>query len=461
MRTNRRQFLRTLAGASLTLAAARSWAIEGTAETQRWLRDAASPLRGSQIHFISEATPPSVVLDQIKQEFTQSSGIEVEISIMPLDQVLTKSKQDAQGQLGAYYIYYLDQSWVANFADSTQEPHALYLARPDLAMPDFDWDDFAKPLMEGLATYQGKLVGIPFDIPIFISMYRPDVLAKLGLQAPTTMDEFESVTKAITKAGSIFGTALQARPGAYSLTCDWTQYLWNEGGSVFAADGSFSGHDEAGIRALTRYQEILANAVPQSITSNWDGQFQLMAAGRCAAVNTWAEHFPALDAADSTSQGLWMPARPLTSEPLRPRAATGYGEIPGNGHQGGSVMALSKYSKNADAAWLFMQWACSKEIMTRCTLVGGFAPTRNSVFDDPRVKAKARVGPGTTRHLDVVRWTINNTMASEPDLPEWAGLANDEIPIEIGKLLTGAAYAGDAKTCLTALAARVEAKLKG
>ena len=106
------------------------------------------------------------------------------------------------------------------------------------------------------------------------------------------------------------------------------------------------------------------------------------------------------------------------------------------GHQGGSILALSKYSKNIDAAWIFMQWACSKEITTRCTLLGGFAPTRISSFEDPRVKAKAKVGPGTTRHLETVKWTIDNVMASEPDMPLWAGFSNNEIPVELGKLLT-------------------------
>ena len=125
---------------------------------------------------------------------------------------------------------------------------------------------------------------------------------------------------------------------------------------------------------------------------------------------------------------------------LRPVADAGFGEIPNVGHQGGSILGLSKYSKNLDAAWLFMQWACSKEIMTRCTLLGGFAPMRISSFDDPRVKAKAVVGPGTTRHLEMVKWTIDNVMASEPDMPLWAGFSNNEIPVELGKLLTGQDY---------------------
>ncbi len=87
-----------------------------------------------------------------------------------------------------------------------------------------------------------------------------------------------------------------------------------------------------------------------------------------------------------------------------------------------------------------MQWACSKEIMTRCTLLGGFAPMRISSFEDPRVKAKAVVGPGTTRHLETVKWTIDNVIASEPDMPLWAGFSNNEIPVNLGKLLTGQDY---------------------
>ena len=65
---------------------------------------------------------------------------------------------------------------------------------------------------------------------------------------------------------------------------------------------------------------------------------------------------------------------------------------------------------------------------------------RISSFDDPRVKAKAVVGPGTTRHLEMVKWTIDNVMASEPDMPLWAGFSNNEIPVELGKLLTGQDY---------------------
>jgi multiple sugar transport system substrate-binding protein len=308
------------------------------------------------------------------------------------------------------------------------------------------------------------MVGIPFDIPIFILMYRQDILEKHGIKVPTNYSEFTEAVHKITeaeKANGIYGTGLQAKSGHYSLECDWTQAVWGHGGSIFGKDKHFTGNDDAAIKGLQWYQDLLKNAPANSTASTWDGQFEMMHSGQVALVQSWDEFFPGLDAADSKVKGLWQPAHPLQSETgLRSPGDAGFGELPNLGHQGGSIMGLSQYSKNQEAAWIFMQWACCKEIMTQCTLAGGFAPMRVSSFADPRVKAKAVVGPGTTRHLETVKWTIDNVMASEPDMPLWAGYSTNELPTELGKLVTGQDYGGDAKKCMDAVAAMIDAKTK-
>ena len=86
---------------------------------------------------------------------------------------------------------------------------------------------------------------------------------------------------------------------------------------------------------------------------------------------------------------------------------------------------------------------------------------RTSSYNDPRIVArKGLEGAGTTRHLDVVLDTINNHMASEPDVAIWAGVANNEIPTELGKLLTGQEYNGDPKTCMDQIAKLVDLKVE-
>ena len=347
-----------------------------------FLREAGKPFAGTKIRYTSEATPPTVVANQLKGEFTELTGIEVEIEVVPLEQVLAKATQDVQGQLGTYDLYYLDQAWHSTFAPDTIDPVEYYKEKPELAMPDFDFGDFSAPLVEGISKIGDKWVGIPFDIPIFTFMYRRDILEKHGIAVPTTYDEFTAAVKFITEAekeNGIFGTGLQAKSGHYSLECDWSQAVWGHGGSIFRADGTFSGNDAEGVAGLEWYQELLKNAPASSLESTWDGQWQMMHSGQVAMVQSWDEFFPGMDGDDSPVKGLWEMTKPLIGpHSLRSRADAGFGEIPDWGHQGGSSIALSRYSKNVDAAWLFMQWVCSKEMMVQLTLGGGFAPMRNS-----------------------------------------------------------------------------------
>ncbi|MCG8359057.1 MAG: hypothetical protein MI920_26120, partial [Kiloniellales bacterium] len=87
-------------------------------------------------------------------------------------------------------------------------------------------------------------------------------------------------------------------------------------------------------------------------------------------------------------------------------------------------------------------------------------PTRTSVYADARVKANAKHGiAGTTRHLDVVRETIDNYMGSEPDLPEWAELSNDTIPVELGRFFAG--EYDSAKAAMDSIAEKVNKIVSG
>jgi len=50
-------------------------------------------------------------------------------------------------------------------------------------------------------------------------------------------------------------------------------------------------------------------------------------------------------------------------------------------------------------------------------------------------------------------------MGSEPDLPEWARLSSDTIPVALGKYFAGT-Y-GSAKEAMDDIAGQVDAALKG
>ncbi len=433
-------------------------------DVMAWLRDVGKPFAGTTLKMATESTPPSNAINsQLKQYFEEATGIKVEIEVLPLEQVLQKLTLDVASSLGTYDLYYIDQSWAASFSRDVFDPREQYASNAALAMPNYNMDDFLPALVDGIAMYDDVMVGVPYDIPIFIMIYRKDIYEKYGLKAPADLPELLSNSEIITagEGGAMYGTTGQMKSGHYSLECDWTAWLWGHGGSIFNADMKFAGNDDAGLEAMA-YWDKLVKTMPAGVNGwTWDGQGQSVAQGVAASMLSWGEFFPYFDDPTQTKvSGLCDVAVPPKASSLRTVEQTGFGEIPGVGHQGGSSLAVSRNSKAPDAAWIFMQWAtCADTQALITTLGGGTGPTRASVYDDPRVLGNARVGAGTTRHLNVVRETIANHMGSEPDLPEWAQLSSDTIPVGLGKYFAGG-Y-GSAKEAMDDIAVQVEAVMKG
>jgi len=439
-------------------------ALTPSPEVIAWLKDVAKPFAGTTLKLATEATPPSNALNsQLKGFFEEATGIKVEIEILPLEQVLQKLTLDVASSLGTYDLYYIDQSWAASVSQDVFDPREQYAGNAALAMPNYNLDDFLPALVDGICVYEDRWVGVPYDIPVFIMIYRKDIYDQYGLKAPATLAELLSNSEVITKemGPTMFGTTGQMKSGHYSLECDWTAWLWGHGGSVFGPDGKFTGNDERGLEAMGYWDKLVKTMPPGVHGWTWDGQGQSVAQGVAASMLSWGEFFPYFDDPTQTKvSGLCEVAVPPAANLLRTTAETGFGEIPGVGHQGGSSLAVSKYSKSPDAAWIFMQWATCADTQALITsLGGGTGPTRASVYEDPRVLANARVGAGTTRHLNVVRETIANHMGSEPDLPEWAQLSSDTIPVGLGKYFAGG-Y-GSAKEALDDIAAQVGTVMEG
>jgi len=428
-------------------------------DQQKFLKDVGGAFAGTTLRIVSESTPPSRAISQIMQEeFIPLTGINVEWEQLPLDQVLAKISLDTAGGLGSNDIYYWDQAWVGRFVNDAIDPKEL-LAKKDLAYPNYNFDDFLQPLVENIATYKGQLAAIPYDIPIFIMMYRRDIFEELGLSVPTTMAEYMQVIKAINeaKAPNIYGTTGQWKSGHYALECNWTAWHWAHGGSIFGPDERPTLSDEAGMAAAEYMLELGKYMPPGATTWDWSGEGDSFTQGLAGVYISWGEFFPSFDDPEKSKIVGLAEAAPCPRElSLRKKNVdTGFDETPGISHQGGSSLAISKFSKNPDAAWVFLQWATSSDITTRASLLGGGAtPIRKSNFTDPRIKANNKVVAGTTRHFDVTLDAIMNRMGTEPHLPAWAALSVDSFAVELGKMTTGQQ---DAKTTLDNMASAAAA----
>ena len=206
----------------------------GLTPQQQFLKEVGGRFKGTRIKIVSENTAPGLVIStMMTQEFTPLTGIEIDWDIVPLDQVLARTLQDtlagARGGKGQSDIYYWDHAWLGRFVNDSIGIDELQ-AKNDLAYPGYDFQDFMPQLVDKLASHGGKKVGVPFDIPIFIMMYRKDVFEALKLAVPKTMTEYRNAVKTIHEAKSrqgIYGTVGQWKSGHYALQCDASAWLWS------------------------------------------------------------------------------------------------------------------------------------------------------------------------------------------------------------------------------------------
>ncbi|MDZ4763951.1 MAG: extracellular solute-binding protein [Chloroflexota bacterium] len=430
-----------------------------------WLTEVGGRFAGTTVRLSSESTAPSqITSDLIADNFTALTGIEVAWEQTPLDQVLSKITQDTATESASNDIYYLDQSWLGRFALDVVDVRQQYISDTgsDLNMPGYDFADFIPELVPAIAEYQGTLVGVPFDIPIFIMVYRRDVFEQLGLSAPTTMPEYLAAAQAINAAGltnadgsRIYGTAGQWRSGHYALQCDWTAWLWSHGGSHTGPDGTVTINDENAI-AGAEYMMALGETMPSGATTwDWSGQGDAIGQGLAGVAIHWGEFFPGFDNPETSKVAGLMETADLPMEvALRSKDECSFDETPAIGHQGGSCLALSRYSEVQDASWVFLQWATSKETMAQAAAASN-TPVRQSTFDDPRVTEKATVVAGTTRHFPAILKAIKERMGTEPHFPSWADVSSTGavIPTELGLMTTGTQ---DIPTTLNNIAAAIE-----
>jgi multiple sugar transport system substrate-binding protein len=415
-------------------------AIEPSSDQHKFLRDAGRTFSGQTVRVVTEDTPPSLATREImKHEFMPLTGINVVWELLPLDRVLAKVSADTARRAGTNDIFYLDQAWVGRFANDTVPVQKL-LAKKDLAYPGYDFDDILPALVRHIASYGGQVVGVPYDIPVHIILYRKDLFDRLRLPLPKTVPEYLATVQAIQREmqPQVYGTTGMWKLGHYSLLIDAATWLWAHGGSFFGPNNRPAINDDRAVAGMEFMRMLAKYAPPEAITWDWTGATKSFVEGRAAIYINAGEWFSLVDDPSQSKVVGLVEAAPCPAElALRPASQCSFDETPGFSRQGGSYLGLSVYSKKPEAAWILMQWATSSDITTRASLLGGGAsPVRRSNFEDPRIKAKAKVGVGTTRHFGVTLDAINNRMGTEPHLPAWPGLV-DRFAVELGKMITG------------------------
>ncbi len=435
---SRRKFLALGGAAGLGLAGA-AWLNHGAwpdgrpvatpDPMQQWLREVGGAYAGRTLRIATERTPLALALAQMTQnEFEPLTGIDIDWQLLPLPDLYRLANQQAERATGDVDIVDVDATWLAELS-----PYLLDLerqkTRANLALPGFDWADLTPQLMSTLASDGARIIGLPFDVPVYVLMYRRDIFEKLNLQVPDSIDAYARTAQHIAKSGlGSSGAIGQWAAGHYSSFCDFSSWLWAHGGAFFDRAGR-SQLNSPQARATADYMLSLQSAMPAAAMQwNWWDASEAMMRGEAAMGIFWNSFVPEINAAGQSSVAGLVETAACPVVAALPQAACSFGEKPGIARHGGSVLSILGNSQQRDAAWVFLQWATSKPVAARASMDTGSTPIRDSIYtlaaQDPALK-----------HFGSTRQVIQTQLGSEPRLSGWSALVADNLADELGRML--------------------------
>lgn len=314
---------------------------------------------GQSIKIMMEPHPTSNALVELKSEFEEATGINVDIVIEPYDNMPEKIMLNFATKSNEWDAIHDD--WVFHaFAYAKAgylEPLNRFVEDAKLSA-GFDMDDLVpKPFVEDLWV-DGNLYGVPVYSDSTFLMYRKDIFEKYGLKVPETMEEMIDVCKELKEGferdgiTDIYPIILRGKRGIHMIWT-WSSYFVAYGGKYFDKDMKPAFNSPEGIDATKMYLSLFEYASPGAPSYGWEENRIAFEQGKAAmTIDASVNAGFAEDPNTSTIAG-----------------KVGYAVMPKAVQYGPNIsphaLYISAFSDNKEATWLFLKWAINKETQAK------------------------------------------------------------------------------------------------
>src|SRR5512139_3823046 len=137
---------------------------------------------GGSINVLMVGNPQMEDIQKLTADnFTKDTGIKVNFTILPENELRDKVTQDVATQGGQYDVVTVGAYEVPIWSKNNWLHEVSSYAQKDTA---FDEADLLKPMVQSLSGTDGKMYAIPFYGESSFLMYRKDVFQKYGLTMP-------------------------------------------------------------------------------------------------------------------------------------------------------------------------------------------------------------------------------------------------------------------------------------
>ncbi|QYG13159.1 ABC transporter substrate-binding protein [Microbacterium sp. PAMC22086] len=353
--------------------------------------------------------------------FEEETGIKVNLEVLNEQQGFDKLQADLSAGVGNYDLFMTDplHNWQYSAAGWI-EPLDGYVGNDAITMPGYNLDDFApgvlnagrwnRELLSGLG--EGSLWALPINFESYNLTYRPSLLEAAGVEAPETYEDVLSVTKKLAPALSGNDYPIVTRFDKYWDLTYLTFGSMAEAYGVHLLDdeGKIDIASDASIEATELFIDIVKAGSPEDASAfTWYEVLQGMASGRFALALNEADLFAATYENPEESEISDDVAYAMIPEGPEGRAASAW------------IWQLSMAAASAEkgAAWTFLQWLTSADVLLQTHLAGNMNPVRLSAWDDPELAALVDTwGAEPGQYREVLEGTAEIAAINFPPHPE-------------------------------------------
>jgi sorbitol/mannitol transport system substrate-binding protein len=306
---------------------------------------------GDSLNVLMVNNPQMIDLQKLTADnFTKQTGIKVNFTVLPENDVRDKISQEFSSQAGQYDVATVSNFEIPIYARSKWiAPLSPYLKSD----PGFDQADIFKPMTQALSGEDGQVYGEPFYGESSFLMYRKDVLQSKGVTMPAnpTWQQVADIAAQVDNAQpGMRGICLRGQPGWGQVFAPLTTVVNTFGGTWFTKDWQAQVNAPPFKDAVNFYVNLVrthgeAGAPQAGFTECLNDMIQ----GNVAMWYDATSAAGSLEAADSKVKGKigYAPAPVMQTKSSGWLYAWAWG--------------IQQASSKKDDAWKFISWASGKD----------------------------------------------------------------------------------------------------
>lgn len=335
-----------------------------------------------------------------EEHFTKETGIKVNFTLLPENDVRAKITQEFSSQAGVYDVatlsnyeipFYADNGWVTSLDKYIEED------------PEFiEFDDLLPSMMDSMTGPGDEIYGLPFEGQSSFTMYRKSVFDELGLTMPDnpTWEEIADLAAQIDENSAMKGICLRGLPGWGQQLAPLNTVINTFGGTWFDMDWEAQLDSPETLEAVNFYVDLIQK----------HGEPGAAQAGFTECLNYFMQDEVAIWV-DATNAG-----GPVESDSSPIAGDIGYAQSPvketdASGWLWTWAWGIEEASDQKGAAWKFISWASSREYEELVAEEYGWARVpygkRQSTFDNTAFQEGAPF-------YDAAREAISSVDANNP-----------------------------------------------